>query len=137
MNRSRFCLGAVALLAALPGPAVAKSYFSVRPPNATFYYVTGVLTHYGIGNGVGTIKILDSSGTEVRIRAARTVRINGVAVNCGEVDACPEWPTNIVLGATVVTATCWKQPLWSSVPMLVTDQIDVGTSAQARRRKRR
>jgi hypothetical protein len=135
MNRFYLVLIAAALVGLAPCEATASTYFPSRPANAQLQYVTGVLTHYGLGNDSGTITIRDSVGVETDVKMARTMMVNGTVIVCTIPASCAQWPSSITLGTTVVTLTCWLDSRSSRSPMLVSDQIDIGTSPLARHRK--
>jgi hypothetical protein len=135
VNRTFIIFVALALVGLASGPAIASTYFPTRPANARLYYVTGVLTHYGLGNDSGTITTRDSAGAQTDVKMARTMMIDGAEVLCTVPGSCAQWPRNIRMGSTIVTLTCWLDSGWSRTPMLVSDHVDIGTLPQARRRK--
>jgi len=104
------------------------------------YTVTGVLTWYFVGNGAAAIRVRDQAGKEWDIYGARTRSINGVPIRCGWPgdSTCTDWPSNVVVGTTVVTVSYWIDPSgFGGNQCLVSDQIDVGTQARAHKRKPR
>jgi hypothetical protein len=123
----------------LTDPVSAATYFPKRPQGATMHTVTGVLTWYGRGNDSGAIVVRDPGGVEADVYMAPLVWINGVIVNCSHpgLADCTDWPTNIVVGTTVVTVSYWIDPVgFDGRVCWVSDQIDVGTQPSTKKRKR-
>lgn len=115
-------------------------YFPTRPQNAVMHTVTGVLTWYFVGNGAALIRVRDQAGVQWDINGGRAITINGVAVRCGWPgdSSCTDWPSNVVIGTTVVTVSYWIDPIgFAGRQSLVSDQIDVGTQARAHKRSTR
>lgn len=139
-------LASGATLSLLLGSPANAGYFPSRPSGAQLQTVTGVLIDYGIGNGTGSFDLRDASGNDHWIHIGSQMTINGVTVKCLNPDPkmadfgkCPDWPSTVVVGTTVVTATCWTDTSWRPGlgPVLFSDQIDIGTQAQIRARRRR
>jgi hypothetical protein len=116
-------------------PAFA-GYFPQRPAQAQLQQYTGVIIGYGSGEGIGAFA-LSISGQEVQFYIGRPMTINGSQIHCMNpgTPSCTDWPTNIVLGATIVTATCWTDTTYQpGGATIFCDEIDTGIAAQSQRR---
>jgi hypothetical protein len=109
--------------------------FPIRPAGVPVQYFTGVLIDYGVGNGVGsfTLKI----GKKTMVLGVGGALINHKNPHCidptpkGRSGLCDDWPAEIVLGKSVVTARCWSEARpWGR--KLFCDEVD-----SARRRSKR
>jgi hypothetical protein len=90
--------------------------FPSRPAGGKLTTFTGVLTDYSIGNDVGVL-VLTVGSKEMQFDLDGHIYMNGKEVLCKyagiddpEFKAdpdCPDWPSWLVPGKTVVTATCW------------------------------
>lgn len=136
---------AFSVVAAAVVPAGASSgYRFVRPLNAASGTYTGIITGYQEQNGLGAFALEVNGGQHVFSVGTR-MRVNGQTTNCRNADpvvapfvGCTDWPKTIVIGKSVVTATCWVDMTYSQVAYrlpsrnatLVCDRIDSGTSRQ-------
>jgi hypothetical protein len=122
-------LGALALQAA----GAADHFFPERPSDAVVKKVTGTLIVYGHGEGVGGVQVRDSANRIWAFYMGYPMRIDGQRVICfSPPDAygsnksglpCPDWPSKIRLGYTVVTVSYWQANL-NGKPVDVTDQLN-------------
>jgi hypothetical protein len=101
-----------AFVSALVSPAVA-GFFPSRPPDVPLQKFTGVIVEYGYGNDTGNF-VLTIGRKRMVFYIGLPMRMNGANVECQDPDpalanpdSCPDWPSSIVLGKSVVTATCW------------------------------
>jgi hypothetical protein len=101
------------LISALTTPAIA-GYFPSRPPGVPLQYFTGVIRDYGLGNGNGGFT-LTIGVTTMDFFIGLPMKINGTIVRCQspasvavESGHCTDWPSEIVEGTSVVTATYWS-----------------------------
>jgi hypothetical protein len=98
-------------VSALTTPAIA-GYFPSRPPGIPLQYFTGVINDYGLGNGTGSFS-LTIGATTIDFYIGLPMKMNGNIVRCQSHDpevefgSCTDWPSEIVEGESVVTATCW------------------------------
>jgi hypothetical protein len=88
-------------------------FFPSRPPDAPVQKFTGVIVEYGLGNDTGYF-VLTIGRKSMDFYIGLPMRINGAIVRCQDPDpdiaspgSCTDWPPSIVLGKSVVTATCW------------------------------
>lgn len=111
-------------------------FFPTRPGGASLSTATGILTDYGIGNKLGGFNLKLADGSTQEIFVGYPVRINGVVVTCASPPhgaGCSDWPSTVVLNSTTVTVTYWMAT-YHGRQVSVSDQIDVGTHALARKR---
>jgi hypothetical protein len=99
---------------ALANPAIA-GFFPSRPPGVPLQRFTGVIVEYGLGNDTGYF-VLTIGRKRMGFYVGLPMRMNGAIVLCQDPDlavtspaACMDWPSSIVLGKSVVTATCWTE----------------------------
>jgi len=117
----RVILVSALLVSALSAPVIA-GYFPSRPLGVPLQYFTGVINKYGIGMGIGGFN-LKIGQTQVAFNIGFAMKINGKVVNCRDSD-CADWPSEIVEGASVVTATCWADADFEpGSPTLFCDEI--------------
>jgi hypothetical protein len=98
------------MMVALVAVAVA-GYYPGRPSGATLQTFTGTITDYSKGNGFGAFG-LKIKGVDTSFYLGSPVKMNGVVVTCQDPafpssGFCSDWPSAIVIGKSVVTATCW------------------------------
>jgi hypothetical protein len=82
--------------------------------------------------GSGGFELL-VDGKDTPFYLGHPVTMNGVVVHCQDPAVpgspfCSDWPASMVLGKTIVTATCWVDTTY--VPgqkTIVCDEIDTGT----------
>ena len=136
------------LVSALAGPAIAGC-FPARPASVRLHKFTGVLSYYGVGNDQGGFSLI--IGGKVMFFSTAGMTINGEVLTCRDPSlypdsfSCPYWPPSIVLGKSVVTATCWTEKTQTLVqtegpscanraPVLwFCDEIDSGRRPRPRR----
>jgi hypothetical protein len=110
------------LVSTLTVPAIA-GYFPSRPPGVQLQYFTGVISNYSIGMGIGGFD-LTIGQTKVAFNIGLPMKVNGKVVNCRDPD-CADWPSEIVEGTSVVTATCWSDVDFEpGSPTLFCDEIN-------------
>jgi hypothetical protein len=103
-------------------PAAAVDDFATTPPflpaknGVETFQFTGVLTGYLLGADAGGFTVKNASGTTMTFDVAMPMLINGQKVRCRIPPAyptppyyqqCPDWPSTIVIGTTIVTVTWW------------------------------
>jgi hypothetical protein len=73
-----------------------------------------VIRDYGLGNGTGSFTLTVGAKT-MDFFIGLPMKINGAIVRCISPDPvivaagfCTDWPSEIVEGTSVVTATCWS-----------------------------
>jgi hypothetical protein len=100
-------------LALLPVSASA-GIFPPRPQGVPLQHFTGLLTQFGAGMGLGWFTLRDvRSGKERILRIGSPMKVDGHVEHCAEPDRphnkvmCYYWPSTVVIGKTVVTATCY------------------------------
>jgi hypothetical protein len=102
---------AAMLVSALTTPAIG-GHFPSRPADAQLQYFTGVIRDYGLGNGTGGFSLTLGAAT-ISFYIGLPMKMNGSMVRCQssgpavEFGFCTHWPSEIVEGKSVVTATCW------------------------------
>ena len=100
-------------------PARAQSmqhFFPTRPPGAKLHTLTGTLTDFGVGNAMGGLTVRRGN-TSTELYVGAMPRLDGRPIECDfppRRDAkpsgfCPYWPSNVVIGKTIVTVRYWKQ----------------------------
>ena len=115
-------LVSTSLAFAVTAPAIA-GYFPSRPLGVQLQYFTGVISNYGIGMGIGGFD-LTIGQTKVAFNIGLPMKINGKVVNCRNPD-CADWPSDIVEGTSVATATCWADMDYDpDSPTLFCDEIN-------------
>jgi hypothetical protein len=115
MNAMRFLTSAsIAGIFILASAAAASAaYFPSAPSNAVLQTFTGILTDYGLGNDFGTFG-LTINGSDTTFYVGLPMTMNGSRVTCHNPAAsasqalCTDWPAAIILGSSIVTATCWS-----------------------------
>jgi hypothetical protein len=121
------------IMAAQPVPAEA-GIFPPRPPGAPLQHYTGLLKDFGAGNGLGWFTLRDvRSGRERRFRIGSPMKVDGHIEHCAQPDGpremCEYWPRTVVIGKTVVKATCYAfhdprmDPGYADYPAC--DQLDI------------
>ena len=93
-----------------------QHFFPRRPVAAHMRTMTGILEEYGIGNASGSIRIKMKTAT-IDLYTAADVRLDGRIIACDHPPVsgqkrsmfCPSWPSNVLIGKTVVTARYWLQ----------------------------
>jgi hypothetical protein len=121
---------AAVLVSGLTTPAIA-GYFPSRPPGVPLQYFTGVINDYGLGNGTGSFS-LTIGATTMDFYVGLPMKMNGTIVRCQSPDLasvelgfCKDWPSEIVEGTSVVTATCWVDTEFKpGTATLFCDEID-------------
>jgi len=132
-------LATAGLVSAFTSPAIA-GHFPSRPPGVKLHYFTGVLTLYGLGNNTGNFA-LKRGARNTTFYVGLPMKMNGVTVTCPDADfakdpdVCTDWPSEIVLGKAVVTATCWYDTTVFREPTLFCDEIDYGGYGPSAHRK--
>ncbi len=128
------------VLGAVCGPATANGrFFPVHPSNARIVVASGVMTSFGIGNASGLLTIRDSKGSHDYYIGEKTL-LKGKPIDCSspptadyvpKKDECPSWPSDIVLGTTVVRISYWTQtrPDINKI-VRVAQRIDIPSSAE-------
>jgi hypothetical protein len=121
----RICLVilvSTSLVFALTASTIA-GYFPSRALGVPLQYFTGVIINYSIGMGIGGFD-LTMGQTKVAFNIGIPMKINGKVVNCRDPD-CADWPSDIVEGTSVVTATCWADMDYDpGSPTLFCDEIN-------------
>jgi hypothetical protein len=124
---------AAVLVSALTTPAIA-GYFPSRPPDAQLQYFTGVIKDYALGNGIGGFS-LTVGAASISFHIGLPMKMNGDIVRCQSPDPavefgfCTDWPSEIVEGKSVVTATCWVDTEFKpGISTLFCDKIEVSFS---------
>jgi hypothetical protein len=112
----------VAFEAALPARAQTKlaTFFPTRPIHAGVKWAKGVLTAYDRNDSFGGFDLReDGTGQIDRFAIARHMWIGGRFVACTDPPqpgyddhfepsaACPDWPSNVVIGSTHVVVAYW------------------------------
>jgi hypothetical protein len=125
-------LASVVLVPALTSQAIA-GFFPGRPPGATVQKFTGVIVEYGFGNDTGGF-VLTIGGKRTDFYIGLPMRMNGAVVRCQDPDpaiaspgSCTDWPSAIVLGKSVVTATCWTVMFSPDMAMIYTPGMSTST----------
>jgi hypothetical protein len=120
------------LAPALTGQAIA-GFFPSRPPDAPAQKFTGVIVEYGLGNDTGGF-VLTIGGKSMDFYIGLPMRMNGAIVRCQDPDpniaspaSCPDWPPSIVLGKSVVTATCWIEMFSPDMALSYTPGMSAST----------
>lgn len=93
-----------------------RAFFPARPSRAKLHTISGVLSDFGIGNGLGSLELRKGNSVTVIYTGAK-LRLDGRLVACdhppkkGERKSmfCTSWPSNVVVGSTLVSATYWMQ----------------------------
>jgi hypothetical protein len=109
------------LISALTTATIA-GYFPSRPAGVPLQYFTGVMSNYSVGNGIGGFD-LTVGETTIPFNIGRPMTMNGTIVDCRDSD-CPDWPSEIVEGRSIVTATCWSDTEFLGTSNLFCDEID-------------
>jgi hypothetical protein len=128
----------VSVVFASAGPAVA-GYFPSRPHGVPIQHFTGVISEYGLGNGNGSFTLIIRGSTKY-FYIGLPMKMNGTVVQCRDPDpaladwgACTDWPSKIVLGKSIVTATCWSDSEFvPGTSTLFCDEIDYAVSRRSR-----
>jgi hypothetical protein len=113
--------------AALATPGFAGD-FPIRPAGVPVQYFSGVLMVYSTGNGAGVFTLRIGKQT-MNFGVGGALLINHKDFHCmdptlKDIDhMCDDWPKEIVLGKTVVTARCWSETRPAG-EMLFCDEID-------------
>jgi hypothetical protein len=116
-------LVSTSIVSSLIAPAIA-GYFPSRPLGVPLQYFTGVISNYSIGMGIGGFD-LTIGHTKVPFNIGLPMKINGKVVNCRDAD-CADWPSEIVEGTSIVTATCWADMDYDpGSPTLFCDEINL------------
>ena len=98
-------------------------FFPERPPDAVLHTHTGILEDFGAGMALGSVVLRTESGSKIEFFLGGAMRINGVRIRCARPSVCQEWPSDLVLGTTVVTVTHWTT-LYRGNGVRATDEID-------------
>jgi hypothetical protein len=80
-----------------------------RYAGAKLTTLTGVLTFHDLGNDTGAFG-LRTAGKDATFMVGLPMHMNRKVVTCGDPDLsadCQDWPPEIALGKSVVTATCY------------------------------
>jgi hypothetical protein len=124
-------LVSIVFASALTGQASA-GYFPSRPNGVALRHFTGVISDdYGIGNGIGGFTLIIGANP-VWFYIGWPMQMNGKIVECHHPELkdqpgydCVDWPTELVLGKSVVTATCWSDRRFDpGKSTLFCDEID-------------
>jgi hypothetical protein len=107
--------------------------FPSRPPDAPAQKFTGVIVEYGLGNDTGGF-VLTIGGKSMDFYIGLPMRMNGAIVRCQDPDpniaspaSCTDWPPSIVLGKSVVTATCWIEMFSPDMALSYTPGMSTST----------
>lgn len=103
--------------------ATERRFFPERPPDAVLHTHTGILEEFGAGMALGSVILRTGSGSTIRFFLGGTMRINAVRIRCARPSVCPNWPSDLVLGATEVTVTHWTTT-YRGHGVRATDEID-------------
>jgi len=138
--RGLVLFGAILLCSVTFSSNAVAGYFPGRPSNASLQTFTGVIVDYGTGNDFGTFG-LRIRGTDTSFYIGLPMTMNGSNVTCHDPSLehsknCTDWPSAIVLGTTVVTATCWQASTFNpgTAAAEVCDEIDTGSQSQSKKR---
>lgn len=109
---------ALAFIAFEARAAGADSTFFPARPTGTLGTVQGTLIDYGHGNELGSFTITDSRNVKHLLYMGKGMQIGGVRVFCGRAPTvtykpdttvvCPDWPSNLTLGHSIVKAVIWS-----------------------------
>ena len=106
-------------------------FFPSRPSGAKLRTITGKLEEFGIGNASGAV-VIETGVKRAQLYTGANLRLDGKRVACDHPPSrgskrsilCTSWPSNVVVGTTIVTATYWSQAGPGSVtPVDVTDEL--------------
>jgi hypothetical protein len=107
-------------------------YFPSRPKGVALQHFTGVISDdYGLGNGTGSFTLIIGTNP-VSFYIGWPMEMNAKIVECHHPELnnqpgydCVDWPTELVLGKSVVTATCWSDRSFNrGKSTLFCDEID-------------
>jgi hypothetical protein len=118
-------------------PAVGEAgIFPPRPTGVPLQYLTGLLTEFGAGEGLGWFTLRDvRSGKERLLRIGSPMKVDGHIEHCLDPTRprdrlmCYNWPATVVIGRTIVKATCYAfhdarmDPKYADYPAC--DQLDI------------
>lgn len=119
-------------VSALAKPAIA-GFFPSRPPDVPLQRFTGVIVEYGLGNDTGYF-VLTIRGKPMDFYVGLPMRMNGAIVTCQDPDpavvtpgSCMDWPSSILVGKSVVTATCWTEMFSPDMALSYTPSMSTST----------
>jgi hypothetical protein len=124
-------LVSIELVSAFTSQASA-GYFPSRPKGVALRHFTGVIgDDYGIGNGIGGFTLIIGTNP-VWFYIGWPMEMNGKIVECHHPELndqpgndCVDWFTELVLGKSVVTTTCWSDRRFNrGRSTLFCDEID-------------
>jgi hypothetical protein len=126
-------LVSIVFVSGLTSQAIA-GYFPPRPPDIPLQFFTGVLSDYGLGNGTGGFALTIGAKT-MDFYIGLPMTMNGTIVLCTDANptlresgVCDDWPSAIIVGKSVVTATCWSDTTFNpGKSTLFCDEIDSRT----------
>jgi hypothetical protein len=97
--------------------AAQAHFFPSRPPGAAVHRLSGILTDFGIGNDAGGFEII-AGKKKYELYVSADFQINGKRATCSQApmpnqhpDPYCKWPSNIVIGKTMVTTAYWLQKM--------------------------
>lgn len=124
------------LVTALAAPALADASFFPARPSSTLSQIQGKLTLYGHGNELGSFIIVDSKNVAHTLYMGKNMQIDGKRIFCGyaptttfkpdTIFLCPDWPTNLTIGHSIVKAVFWNTTYQGKV-VQASDSITVVT----------